>query len=389
MRKSRISILLGMTAGIWIIASLVFGQSKSFADIYKTGKIKFVPEITITDEAMGGRDFFNNAVDLALDDRGNVFVCDSRANNIKVFDSEGKYLKTIGKAGQGPGDFNYPVEIEFVGGRFYVRELMNGRVSILDREGVFLKSVSLQESGTIWWNMAALPDGRLIVEKEKTNIDKPGLPQECSIEIYSGEFSFVKTLYQQKIWRNKYIKEPRTTNIPIPFAALVHWHTAADGTIAIGYSEKYEIGIYDPDKGLLKTILHDYRPSEVTSKDKEQYFKSMGFTYSNSSGMTTQQRGAPDFIVKLTEFPKFKPPYNNIRIDPEGNIWVRVYAADESSGASFDAFTPDGRFISRVKLAEDSIFPYRLVRQNNAFWTITMDKNGEYAIAKMRIEAAK
>jgi hypothetical protein len=281
------------------------------------------------------------------------------------------------------------VEIEFAGERFYVRELMNGRVSILDREGVFLKSVSLQESGTIWWNMAALPDGRLVVEKEKTNIDKPGLPQECSIEIYSREFSFVKALFQQKIWRNKYIKEPRTTNVPVPFAALVYWHAAADGKVAIGYSEKYELGIYDPDKGLLRTILRDYRPLEVTSKDKEQYFKGMGFAYSSSSGMTTQQRGAPDFIVKLTEFPKFKPPYNNIRIDPEGNICVRVNAADESSGASFDAFAPDGGFISRVKLVEGSIFPYRLVRQNSAFWTVTMDKNGEYAIVKMRIEAAQ
>jgi hypothetical protein len=384
-RKASIGLILGIGLSVSFAAS----QFKSLAELYKTGKIRFVPEITITDEAMGGKDFFNNAVDLALDDRGNVFVCDSRANNIKVFDPMGKYLRTIGKAGQGPGDFNYPVEIEFARERFFVRELMNGRVSILNREGIFLKSVSLQESGTIWWNMAALPDGRLVVEKEKTNIDKPGLPQECSIEIYSGEFSFVKSLYQQKIWRNKYIKEPRTTNIPIPFAPLVHWHTAGEGMIAIGYSEKYEIGIYDPDKGLLKMISHDYRPSEVTSKDKDQYFKSMGFAYSNSSGMTTQQRGAPDFIIKLTEFPKFKPPYNGIRIDPEGNIWVRVNDPEKSSGASFDAFTPGGGFISGVKLAQESVFPHRLVRKGPGFWTIKMDKDGEYAIVKMRIEAAK
>jgi len=378
-----------MTIGVALCAFLVDAQAQSLADLYKTGKIKFVPEITITDEAMGGKDFFNNPADLALDDRGNLFVCDSRANNIKVFDASGKYLRTIGKAGQGPGDFNYPVEIEFAAGRFYIRELMNGRVSILDREGAFLKSILIQEVGTIWWNIAALPDGRFVVEKEKTNIQNPGQPQECRIELYSSEFEFTKPVYTQKIWRNKYIREPKTTNVPIPFSPMVYWNTTSEGKIVVGYSEKYEIELHDPDRGKTGYFSHTYRPVEVTSADKEQYFKGMGMTYSSSSGVSSVQRGAPDYIVKLTEFPKFKPPYNAIRIDPEDNIWVRLWSADPGGGSSFDAFKPDGTFIGTVKLAKDSLFPYRLVRQKAGFWGITVDKDGEFAIAKMRIEPAK
>jgi len=389
MNEKITAVLAAIVMGILALKAIAVTQTKALADLYKTGKIRFVPEIAITDEAMGGKDFFNNPADLALDDRGNLFVCDSRANNIKVFDASGKYLRTIGKAGQGPGDFNYPIEIEFGAGRFFIRELMNGRVSILNREGVFLKSILIQELGTIWWNIVALPDGRFVVEKERTNIQNPGQPQECRIELYSSEFEFAKPVYAQKIWRNKYITEPRSTNVPIPFSPLVYWNTTSDGKIVIGYSEKYEIEIHDPDRGKIGSFAHAFRPVEVTSADKEQYFKGMGTTYSLSSGASTFQRGAPDYIVKLTKFPKFKPPYNAIRIDPEDNIWVRLYGATLGIGSSFDAFKPDGTFIGTVKLTGDSLFPYRLVRQKAWFWGITVDKDGEYTIAKMKIEAAK
>ena len=128
----------------------------------------------------------------------------------------------------------------------------------------------------------------------------------------------------------------------------------------------------------------------MTSDDKELYFKGMGFTFSSSSGASTTQRGAPDYILKLTEFPKFKPAYNFIRIDPENNIWIRPWSHSKQIGpASFDAFRPDGTFIGAVEIAKDSRLPNRIVRQGSCFWGITVDKDGEYTIAKMRIEAAK
>jgi len=148
-------------------------QEKPLAAIYKTGRIKLMPEIIIDDASMGGKDYFAGPDDIALDAKGAVYVCDMTAHNIKKFDAEGRFLKTIGKQGQGPGDFDMPIEIEIVDGHLYVRELNNKRFSILNLEGAFIKSVSLPRGYEVWWKTKALPDGRFIVHGEKVHASGP------------------------------------------------------------------------------------------------------------------------------------------------------------------------------------------------------------------------
>jgi len=390
MKKQILSEILVLTA-LCIIANLFLkasvAQDKPLAEIYRTGKIRLIPEITITDETMNGKDFFAGASDIAFDGKGDVYVCDGRANNIKMFDAQGKYVKTIGKQGQGPGDFNYPTEMEIAGDRLYVRELYNRRISVLDSEGIFIKSVPMpMETGTSWWRIAALPDGRFIVEREKVNYGDPNAPQECFIELYSTNFEPVKIIYQHQVRRNKYVTEPQRTNVPIPFSPRVHWDVTPDGKIVIGFSEKYEAEIYDPVKGKLSAFSYPYKPVEVTAEAKDLFFKSMTFMSGGMGGATTTQRGAPDFIVKNTEFPKYYPPYNDLKVDSEGNIWVRPYLASAAETSRvFDVFGQDGKFINRVRIEGEAHYPGRTAWTSRGFWTITMTKDEEYKIVKYKI----
>ena len=236
-------------AGIWITATFVSGQTRSLAELYKTGKIRFVPEITITDTAMGGKDYFVAPADLALDDRGNIFVSDSRAKQYQDLRLDGNTLRQSEKAGQGPGDFNYPAEIEFAGGRFFVRELMNGRIRSSTGRGPSSNPCRSWKSERAGGTSRDFPTG-VSLSKEKSNIQNPGQPQECRIELYSSEFEFTKPVYTQKIWRNRYIRDQNATkNVPVPFSSQVYWSPMSDGKIVIGYSEKYDVEIYDPDRG--------------------------------------------------------------------------------------------------------------------------------------------
>jgi len=388
MKKWILSVILTalcITANLFPTSSAA--QDKPLAEIYKTGKIRLIPEITITDETMNGKDFFAGASDVAFDGKGAVYVSDGRANNIKKFDAKGTFLKTIGKQGQGPGDFNYPTEMEIAGGRLYVRELYNQRISVLDSEGNFIKSVPISmETGTIWWRIAALPDGRFIVEREKVNYGDPNAPQECFIELYSSDIEPVKIIYQHRVRRNKYITEPRRTNVPIPFSPRVHWDVTPDGKIVIGFSEKYEAEIYDLVKGKLSAFSHPYKPVEVTAEAKDLFFKNMTSMSGGMGGATTMQRGAPDFIVKNTEFPKYYPPYNDLKVDSEGNIWVRPYLANAAETSRvFDVFGRDGKFINRVRIEGDAHYPGRTAWTSTGFWTITMTGDEEYKIMKYKI----
>jgi DNA-binding beta-propeller fold protein YncE len=66
---------------------------------------------------------------------GRVFVADTSAHDIKVFDDEGRHLATWGQRGDGPGELNYPTYLTLNEGVLVVSDSMNARVQGFDRDG--------------------------------------------------------------------------------------------------------------------------------------------------------------------------------------------------------------------------------------------------------------
>lgn len=60
-----------------------------------------------------------------------IFVVDTHAHQIKVFDLEGNLLEVWGKRGDGPGEFNYPTHVALRGERLYVSDTLNARIEVL------------------------------------------------------------------------------------------------------------------------------------------------------------------------------------------------------------------------------------------------------------------
>lgn len=59
---------------------------KSLAEIYQTGKVRFVKEFEITDESLPEGEFFSNILAVTMDEEGAIYACDYQANNIKKFE---------------------------------------------------------------------------------------------------------------------------------------------------------------------------------------------------------------------------------------------------------------------------------------------------------------
>jgi len=61
--------------------------------------------------------------------------------NIKVYDAEGRFLRTVGRQGQGPGEFGTPSSFELLsGGRICLLDGGQHRVTILTTDGQYLSS---------------------------------------------------------------------------------------------------------------------------------------------------------------------------------------------------------------------------------------------------------
>ena len=78
---------------------------------------------------------------------GDVYVAESHMSvadpdligRISVFDRNGKFLRVIGKAGTGPGEFRTPHSLDFDSqGRLIVADRHNHRIQILTKEGRFV-----------------------------------------------------------------------------------------------------------------------------------------------------------------------------------------------------------------------------------------------------------
>jgi DNA-binding beta-propeller fold protein YncE len=76
---------------------------------------------------------------LALDSKGNVYVCDSGAFHVQVYDPTGTYLRTVGEMGDSLGQFARPKGIAIDrDDRLYVVDAMSQVVQIFDDKGKLL-----------------------------------------------------------------------------------------------------------------------------------------------------------------------------------------------------------------------------------------------------------
>jgi hypothetical protein len=74
------------------------------------------------------------------DSPGNIYVSDQKEHFVMCFDSSGKFIRKIGKQGQGPGEFLVPSDVVVTKDYMVVREVENSRFQYLDLEGKYLRS---------------------------------------------------------------------------------------------------------------------------------------------------------------------------------------------------------------------------------------------------------
>jgi DNA-binding beta-propeller fold protein YncE len=83
-----------------------------------------------------GKGLLKRPTGLARDPvRGLLYVADTHAHDVKVFDDEGRLVRVIGHRGEGDGEFNFPTHVAVHNGELYVTDTMNSRIQVFNAEG--------------------------------------------------------------------------------------------------------------------------------------------------------------------------------------------------------------------------------------------------------------
>lgn len=108
------------------------------------GTVELVPDLVLGDGTGDpAYQFYGPSwVDVAAD--GRIFVADFGNQRIQVFGPDGEYRQTLGRRGQGPGEFDFSgyVILEIAGDRVFIDDHGNRRFSVWRTGGEHLRDVS-------------------------------------------------------------------------------------------------------------------------------------------------------------------------------------------------------------------------------------------------------
>lgn len=134
-------------------------------DYPRDGKVTFnlIEEVSIGKEIGEEEYLLNRPFQMHVDNQGYIYVLDIRDCHILVYDDIGKYVRTIGRKGQGPGEFMSRAYFDFSqDGRVFVNDVMNQRITIFDLEGNPLGDFKLEGS---YYGMLFASDSRVYFQK--------------------------------------------------------------------------------------------------------------------------------------------------------------------------------------------------------------------------------
>ena len=131
------------------------GAEKTPTDAVSTAKWKLVEDLRIGGAEEGPASFSDVHSMIATSD-GSIFVLETKDQEVRVFDRDGKFLRRAARRGKGPGEIEYGTGLAISRDTVWVSDPRNGRFSSYNAAGDHIAQVTIVTNGhgDVWRGVA-------------------------------------------------------------------------------------------------------------------------------------------------------------------------------------------------------------------------------------------
>ncbi|MDH4043285.1 MAG: 6-bladed beta-propeller [Gemmatimonadota bacterium] len=324
-----------------------------------------------------GPDLFGQINALEVDPAGQIYVIEGQAQELRVFDADGRHVRTIGRKGGGPEEFNQPIGLAWApDGTLWVVDPENNRISVIDTAGAFVTSHHALggfvympwpggfDTAGVFYNyapdMSAAGFRMLLVRYDSTlsPIDSIRPPW------YEGPENFFEL-----------VRDRGRMRTGVPFSPSLDWALTRNGDFWFAMTGPYELYHRTAAGDTLRKVTRAFEPLSVTSEDVDSAVARLEWF--------TSQGGKVD----RSRIPGVKPAIGGLIVADDGSLWIELVTRErEDQGHAFDVFDPEGRYLGGVRLPFAlRLYPVPIIR-NGFIYGVTEDELEVPFVVRARIE---
>lgn len=285
---------------------------------------------------------------------GGVVLANGGAADVRYYDPAGTHVRTSGRRGEGPGEFQRPQRlIALPGDSVLVVDGMSGRASVLDPDGVFARDFRVG-SGPGVGAIGRLADGNLVATQNvflATDITNGFQRNDITFVMISPTGEVLDTIVsvagaERTIELGQSSGQIRSIMIRSPPFSKSTVYAAKEDVLLVATQESPEIRVYGSD-GALRRIIRTGTPMPAVTEEHLDAWHER-----TREGMTEEQRQQSLTRPEWPDAGKIVPPFQAIAIDDGGNVWAADYDDRVNTPGTWSVYDAEGDFIARIRMPE-------------------------------------